>query len=167
MAKNRDRHGNQEAEAASAPSTAQPTQPVEAAAQPTENRVLIFKRNHPQNRCSYGIPGVPGIVVIQRDLFAGTTPVAPTGSDLGGMPAILTVDALLVQSRQDNKAAKAEAVAAKLAERAAKATQKAEAQAAKLVDRQKKADEALAAAKAKADAALAAAQAKVGEPATV
>jgi hypothetical protein len=41
--------------------TAQPTAP--APAQPT-NRMLHFRKNHPGNRCSYGVAGVPGIVVV-------------------------------------------------------------------------------------------------------
>lgn len=114
------------------------------------NNTLTYRRDHPGNRCSFGIAGVPGIVVFDKGLFAD-----------GVAPATIEMDCALALPKADNKAAKAEAQAAKLAERAAKATAKAEAQAAKLKERQDKAEAAVAAAKAKADAAKAQAAAAV------
>lgn len=165
--KNRGGNGSTQAEATSTQSEAQSTQPVEATAPVSTgpNFVLHFKRNHPQDRASYGIPGVPGIVVIQRGMVAGTTPFT-SNTDLAGMPATITVSMELAQPKVDNKQAKAEAAAAKLAERAAKAKAKAEAQAAKLAERQAKADAALKAAQEKAAAAQAKA-AETPEPETV
>lgn len=151
--KNRGGNGESKAEATSAASEAQPQVTGEAATPVTQNYVLHFKRNHPQDRASYGIPGVPGIVVIQRGMVAGTTPFT-SNTDLAGMPATITVDVLLASPKPDNKTAKAEAQAAKLAERAAKAQAKAEAQAAKLAERQAKAQAALEAAQKKAAAAI-------------
>lgn len=154
------RNGNTETEATSSTSETQSPVTSEASAQVSgPNYVLTFKRNHPQDRASYGIPGVSGIVVVQRGMFAGTTPFT-SNTDLAGMPATITVDAPLASPRPDNKAAKAEAAAAKVAERAAKAKEKAEAQAAKLLERQAKADAALKAAQEKAAAAVAAKQAQ-------
>lgn len=164
MAKNRGGNGAETAEATSPASEAQPSQSEsQTAAGP--NYVLHFKRNHPQDRASYGIPGVPGIVVIQRGLIAGTTPFT-SNTDLAGMPATITLDALLVSPKADNKTAKAEAAAAKLAERARKAQEKAEAQAKKLAERQAKADAALKAAQERAAAAAGAAGAPSGEGST-
>lgn len=158
MSKQNRGNSNAEAtEAASTPSEAQSSQPVETAPE-VSNFTLHFKRNHPQDRASYGIPGVPGIVVIQRGMVRGTTPFAST-TDLAGMPATITVSVELASPKADNKSAKAEAQAAKLAERAEKAKAKAEAQAAKLLEKQQKAQAALEAAKAKADAVAAAAAA--------
>lgn len=108
------------------------------------NNTLTYRRDHPGNRCSYGIAGVPGIVVFDKGMFLD-----------GTAPATIEMDCALSLPKADNKQAKAEAAAAKLAERAAKATAKAEAQTAKLAERQAKADAALAAAKAKVDAAAA------------
>jgi hypothetical protein len=40
------------------------------------NRTLTYRKNHPGNRVSYGIAGVPGIVVFDLKLFAdGKAPV--------------------------------------------------------------------------------------------
>ena len=36
----------------------------------TSNNTLTYRKNHPGNRCSFGIPGVPGIVVFDKRLFA-------------------------------------------------------------------------------------------------
>ena len=113
------------------------------------NFVLTFKRNHPQDRCSYGVAGNPGIVVCQRGLFVGTT--TPTDiHDRAGMPETLTVDVELVPVKAGDKEAKATVAAQKVIEKAAKA-------AAKVVASQTKASEKA----AKAPAALAAAQAKI------
>jgi hypothetical protein len=159
------RNVKNQAQAASTQSEAVTTQSGETPAA-TVNFTLVFKRNHPQNRASYGVPGVPGLVVIQRDLVAGTTPVEGQANvnTLGGMPEFITVSMPLVSPRSDNKAAKAEAAAAKLAERAAKAQAKADQQAAKLAEKKAKADAALEAAKAKVEAAKTEVAA---EPATV
>lgn len=152
-----NRNGESTQETASTTSEAQSSQPVEAAAE-TVNYTLHFKRNHPQDRASYGIPGVPGIVVIQRGMVFGTTPFT-SQTDLAGMPATIDVNVRLASPKADNKTAKAEAQAAKLAERAEKAKAKAEAQAAKLAERQAKAAEALKRAQEKAAATQAAAAA--------
>jgi hypothetical protein len=155
VAKNRDRNdSNTATEEASSTSEAQPSQPVETAAPVSTgpNYTLHFKRNHPQDRASYGIAGVPGIVVIQRGMFAGTTPFT-SNTDLAGMPATITLDALLVSPKVDNKQAKAEAAAAKAQEKADKAKAKAEAAQKKIEERAAKAAAALEAAKAKVAAA--------------
>jgi hypothetical protein len=56
-----------------------------ATAQPTAtNNTLTYKRDHPNNRSSYGVPGVPGIVVIDKRLFAN-----------GQAPKTITVDCAL------------------------------------------------------------------------
>jgi hypothetical protein len=149
VAKNRGGNGAAVAEETSATSETQPTEQGEAQTPVTENRTLHFKRNHPQNRASYGIPGVPGIVVVQRDLVAGTVPFT-SQTDLGGMPATIDVPFLLVPPRTVNKQAKAEVAAEK-------ARLKAEKAAAKVVEQQRKAEEKA----AKAKAALEAAQAKL------
>jgi len=155
VAKNRGGNGAATTEETGAASEAQQAQQGETSAPVSEvpaagpNYVLHFKRNHPQDRASYGIPGVPGIVVIQRGMFAGTTPFTST-TDLAGMPATITVDALLVSPKVDNKQAKAEAAALK-------AKEKAEKLAAKVAEQQRKAEEKA----AKAKAALEAAQAKL------
>lgn len=124
------------------------------AAAPTTNFVLMYRREHPGNRCSYGIAGVPGIVVFDRGLFANP---AFTGN--------ITLDCPLALPKGDGKAAKAEAAAAKAAERATKAQAKIEAAAAKAIERQAKADAALAAAKKKVEEANAL-KAKSATPAT-
>jgi hypothetical protein len=149
---NRGGNGESQAEATSTAGEAQPTQPSETAAPVTQNYVLQFKRNHPQNRSSYGIPGVPGIVVIQRDLVAGTTPFT-SNTDLAGMPAAIMVDALLVSPRVVNKQAKAEEAARKAQEKADKAAARVAEQQRKAEEKAAKAQAALDAAKAKAEAA--------------
>lgn len=125
------------------------------------NFTLTYRRNHPGNRCSYGVDGNPGIMVVDRGLFAGTVPT--TGqNDLGGMPAVIVLDAELVPVKLDNKTSKAEAAAAKAQERADKAAARAAAAALKIKERADKAAAALAAAQAK----VAAAQGKVETPAS-
>lgn len=119
------------------------------------NQVLTFRRNHPGNRCSYGIAGNSGIVVFDRGLVAGTVPTT-SNEDLGGMPATINVDVELVEPKADNgKQAKDEARAAKLKEKADKAAAKIEAAKAKAEERAKKAQEKLDAAQAKIEAAKA------------
>ena len=158
MAKNRNRGGAavEEQDQAEQVSQEAPASTPEVVAGP--NFTLAFRRNHPQNRCSYGIAGNPGIVVFDRGLVAGTVPVSGSGTDLGGMPETIEVPFALVPVKADNKTAKAEAQAAKLAEKARKAQEKIEAA-------QRKAEEKKAKAEAAAKAAqerLAAAQAKAG-----
>jgi len=46
----------------------------EQATEQTSNSTLTFRKTHPKNRCSYGVPGVPGIVVFDIGLFAGKKP---------------------------------------------------------------------------------------------
>jgi hypothetical protein len=51
-------------------------QPAQAQA-PTTNHTLHFRKLHPKDRASYGVPGVPGIVVFDLKLFAdGQAPAA-------------------------------------------------------------------------------------------
>ena len=128
---------NAEAEAS------QPAQPAQAG--PAPNFTLTYRRNHPGNRCSYGIAGNSGIVVFDEGLFApGVTP-----------PATIVLDCEMVQPKADNKELKAQQAAAKLAEKAAKAQARIEEAQRKAAERKAKADEALAKAKAKVDAAAA------------
>ncbi len=131
------------------------------------NFLLVFRRNHPGNRCSYGIAGQSGIVVFDRGLVAGTV-VTTSNEDLGGMPPTITLSAELVQPKVDNKQAKAEAAAVKAKEKADKAAAKAAAAQQKIADKAAKAAAALAAAQAKvaAAAAGAAAPAPADVPAT-
>lgn len=110
------------------------------------NYTLNYRKDHPKNRCSYGVPGVSGIVVFDKNLFAGGVP-----------PATITVDVELALPKVVSATAKAEAAAVKAAEKAAKAAEKIAKATAKAAERQAKADAALATAKAKADAAAAAA----------
>lgn len=149
------------------PATEQPTVETQAAtqAEPTivggPNFVLTYRREHPGNRCSYGIAGNSGIVVFDKGLIQGSDQPGFT------MPPTITLDCQLVPIKADNKTAKAEAAAAKLVERARKAQEKIEVAAKKAADRQAKADAALAAAKAKVEAANALkAAADAGKPAT-
>lgn len=125
-----------------APVTAQP----EAQAEP--NHVIVYRRDHPGGgalgRCSYGIPGNPGIVVFDKSLFPDGNP-----------PASITLDCVMVSPRTKVVTAKAQDAAIKAAERAAKAQAKIEAAAAKARERQEKADKALAEAKARVEAARA------------
>lgn len=160
-----NRNVNQEAEATSAQSETVETQQSEATT-PAVNMVAVFKRNHPQNRASYGIPGVPGIIVVQRDLVAGTTPVSATGTELGGMPAELNFGVALASPKVDNKQAKAEAAALKAKEKADKAAAKVLAQQAKAEEKAAKAKQALEEAQARAQKAAADAAAKAEAPAT-
>ena len=110
------------------------------------NYTVTYRRDHPGGgalgRCSYGIPGVSGIIVFDKSLFID-----------GVQPQSITMSCEFVQPKADNKTAKAEAKLAKEAERAQKAQARIEAQAAKAAERQAKADKALADAKAKVEAA--------------
>lgn len=118
-----------------------------------ENHVLIYRRDHPQNRSSYGIAGVAGIVVFDKGLFADGVP-----------PASITLDCLLALPQLDNKTAKAEAAAQKVVAKAEKEADKVKKAQLKAAERQAKADKALADAKAKAEAAAAKAQAAKDAP---
>lgn len=118
------------------------------------NYALTFKRNHPQDRSSYGIEGNAGIVVFQRSLFVGAT--APVDNfDLAGLPRVITLDSLMVSAQA--KASKSEAAEEKAAAKAAKDVAK---EAAKLEKAQAAQEKAVAKA-AKLNAQLAAAKAKV------
>lgn len=118
------------------------------------NYTLSFKRNHPQDRASYGIPGNAGIVVFQRSLFAGATAPADN-TDLAGLPLTITLDCQMVNPQA--KASKSEAAEARAAEKAAKAVAR---EAAKLEKAQAAQEKALAKA-AKLNAQLEAARANV------
>ena len=112
----------------------------------TPNYTLHYRRDHPQDRCSFGVAGVPGIVVWPKGMFANGVP-----------PSTITTDVELAQPKAsvtDAKAAKAAERAAKLEERATKARERVEAQAAKAAERQAKATAALEAARAKAATAV-------------
>jgi hypothetical protein len=54
--------------------TTAPEQPQPAPA--ATNYTLTYRKNHPNNRASYGIAGVPGIVVFDLKLFANGKPPA-------------------------------------------------------------------------------------------
>jgi hypothetical protein len=66
-------------------------------AEPTTN-TLTFRKTHPKNRCSFGVKGVPGIVVFDCGLFADGKP-----------PKTITVDCNLTiptsNSSKDEKVA--------------------------------------------------------------
>lgn len=128
-------------DAQAAPQVDGPTQ-VETA--PATNRAIVYRRDHPGNRCSYGISGNAGIVVFDKGLFAG-----------GVAPASITLDCDMVPVKADNKTARAEAEAAKLVERAARAQKKIEEATAKAEARKAKAEADLAAARARVEAATA------------
>jgi hypothetical protein len=127
------------------------TEAVAAPAQGT-NHTLVYRRDHPQNRCSYGISGVSGIVVFDKNFFPDGVP-----------PATITVDCVLADPKPDTKALKAELAAQRAIERAAKAEARIEAAKAKAEEKATKAAEALKAALARAEAAKADA-AKVDAP---
>jgi hypothetical protein len=163
--KNRDRNVNTEAETTGSASEAVTAVTEVAAAAPVStepNFTLRFKRNHPQDRASYGIAGVPGIVVVQRGMVFGTTPFA-SNTDLAGMPAEIVVSIRLADPKASNTEAKAAAAAAKAQEKADKAAAKLAAQQEKVAKKAKEAEEKLAAAKAKLEAATAAASAPAAE----
>lgn len=134
--------------AAEQPQTTETAAPAPAA--PTgPNFVLTYRREHPGNRCSYGIQGNSGIVVFDKGLFVGGDQPGFTA------PPVITLDCQMVPIKLDNKTAKAEEQARKLAERAEKAKAKIEAAQAKAAEKAKKAEEALKAAQAKVAAAQA------------
>lgn len=160
MTKNRDNVTN-----ISSGTTADQTAPVVEAPVPSANYALAFRRNHPGNRCSYGIAGNSGIVVFDRGLVAGTVPTT-SESDLGGMPASITMDCELVQPKADNKTAKVEEAARKAQEKADKAAKRAADAQAKIAERAAKAADALAKAQAKVAAATGTAAAAPEVPAT-
>lgn len=129
------------------PETVVETPAAEVAPAPevvTVNRTINFRKHHPKNRCTYGIPGVPGVIVIDKGMLAD--PTAP--------PATLTLSCDLQLPRAP-KADKAEAQAAKAAAKAEREAAKVTAAAAKAVEKQAKADAALAKAREKAEAAQA------------
>ena len=119
----------------------------------TVNHLLTYRRDHPGDRCSYGIAGNSGIVVFDKGLFVG-----------GVAPATITVDCDLVPVKADNKAQREEAKVKAAAERAEKAQAKIIAAQARAEEKQRKAGEALEKAQAKLKAA---ADAKAAEAAKV
>ena len=129
--------GTGNAAVAEAPAPATPA-PATEAKQPEPNYTLVYRRDHPQNRSSYGITGVPGIVVFDKSLFADGNP-----------PASIILDVPLAQPQADKKTQREEEKQRRAQEKADKATAKAQAAAAKLAERQQKAQEALERAKAK------------------
>lgn len=82
----------------------------------TKSVTLSFRRNHPGGgplgRCSYGVAGVPGIVVFDLGLFPG-----------GVAPATITLDCELAQPSARKVAGVTSAVVAGANLEAAKATQ--------------------------------------------
>lgn len=68
-------------------------------------KTLTFRRNHPGGgplgRCSYGVAGVPGIVVFDMGLFPG-----------GVAPATITLDVVLAEPAVRKAAAVTSAVVA-------------------------------------------------------
>lgn len=115
----------------------------------TVNMQLVYRRDHPKDRCSYGVAGNSGIVVFDKSLFAG-------GDGEGFVPpTTITLDVQLVEPKADNKELKAQQAAAKAAEKAEKAAAKAVAAQAKIQAKADKAAADLAAAQAKVDAAAA------------
>lgn len=116
---------------------------------PTANHDIVFRRDHPQDRCSFGIAGVPGIVVFPKGFFVGE------------VPTTITLSCALQAPRLDAKASKAEAAAAKAQAKADKEAEKVAKAAAKAEEKKAKADEALAKARAKADEAVAKLAAKI------
>lgn len=111
------------------------------AAPAVTNFVLAYRREHPQNRCSFGIAGNPGIVVFDKGLFA----------DPNNIPAHITLDVQLVpvkaiasQDKMAKAAEKAEAAAKKAQERLEAAQKKQEERALKLKEQLAKAQTKLA-----------------------
>ena len=45
-----------------------------ATKQNASNNTLTYRKDHPNDRCSFGIPGVPGIVVFDKRIFADGKP---------------------------------------------------------------------------------------------
>lgn len=109
------------------------------------NYTLTYRRDHPGDRCSYGIQGVPGLVVVDKGLFLDPTNV----------PQTITLNVALASPRADKKTSKDAEKEAKAAERAARLTEKANKAKEKAAEREKKAQEALAKAQAKAEEAKA------------
>ena len=109
---------------------------------PAINYTLVYRRDHPQNRSSYGIAGVPGIVVFDKSLFADGNP-----------PSTIILDCAMAQPKPDRKIERAAEQARKLEERAAKAQARILEAQAKATERAAKAQERLEKAKAKVEAA--------------
>lgn len=92
------------------------------------NNVLVYRRDHPGNRSSYGVAGVPGLVVIHHSLFAGF------GTEGFVPPTQIEVSCALSEPRADKRSEKAAERAAKADERAKKAIERAELQRKKLAE---------------------------------
>ena len=77
---------------ATAAANTTPTTGAPAAPATVVTAVLHYRRAHPGGgplgRCSYGVPGVPGIVVFDMGLFAG-----------GVAPATITIDVALAEPK--------------------------------------------------------------------
>jgi len=118
------------------------TPAVVAAPVPEPNYTIVYRREHPQNRCSYGISGVSGIIVFDKSLFAGGVP-----------PETITMDVEMALPKGDAKAAREAQAAQRLIDKAAKAQARIDALATAAKAKQEKADKALADAKARVEAA--------------
>jgi hypothetical protein len=69
---------------------------------PTVTNTLSYRKSHPNNRCSFGVPGVAGIVVFDKRLFAD-----------GKVPKTITIDCdLAAPVAKEPKATKADTPAA-------------------------------------------------------
>jgi hypothetical protein len=100
------------------------------------NRVLSYRRDHPGDRSSYGVSGVPGLVVIHHSLIAGF------GTEGFAPPAVINVDFDLAEPKEDKRSAAAAERAAKAQERAMKAAERAQKAAERLAQFQAKAGKA-------------------------
>jgi hypothetical protein len=145
----KNRGGNGEAAAADQVENQGGAVPVGETPSAGPNLTLTYRREHPGNRCSYGIAGNAGIVVFDKGLFVGGDQ-----PDFQA-PATITLDCEMVPVKADNRMQREALKAEKLIERAAKAQARIEAAQERAAERQRKADEALAKAKAKLEAAAA------------
>lgn len=107
-----------------------------------KNFTLTYRRDHPGDRCSYGIAGNSGIVVFDKGLFAG-----------GVAPATIVLDCEMVPVKADSKAERETKKAAAAEERAKKAQERIAAAEARAEAKKVKAAEALEKAQAKLKAA--------------
>lgn len=97
------------------------------------NRVLSYRRDHPGDRSSFGVSGVPGLVVIHHSLIVGF------GTPEFQIPATINVDFDLADPKEDKRSAAAAERAAKAQERAEKAQERATKAAERLAQFQAKA----------------------------
>jgi hypothetical protein len=138
--------------------TEQGEQVENVAAEQTVNYTLHYRTKHPKHRCSYGVAGVAGIVVIDLNLLDGWD-----GQEIGPdymPPETITISLPLKQPRAKATATDRSAeVAARAAERAAKQIER-------IAAAQKRAEDQLAAAQAKVEAAKAKLAPKSEDPAS-